>query len=159
MRISKKHLAVFCSAVVLLACGGIGNNGVPSATSVEPTPSVTALTHDQGRAVEAAQACMHWGGEEPFNEERAQYIAESSRRDCAKAKRQLAKHVDGIRQDPIGALMLVQYAAHIGGDEAKQLIPEALQAETCIMAESEVVKLKAKGESYFPYFDGFCASP
>jgi hypothetical protein len=58
----------------------------------ERNPDEQAIVEE---TIEAIDLCMHWGGEEPYSEERTKQIEEGIDRDCAEA-RQKASMAHGL---------------------------------------------------------------
>lgn len=60
----------------------------------QPPPPAPADPQKEQRvreAIEAAELCLHWAGEEPYSPERAAEIAQGSEESCARARQLLAE--------------------------------------------------------------------
>ena len=112
-----KHLLLL-TGLMICACTDPKPTPVPTTAIPAPTPEPppppaapesppAAPDATATKAIEAADLCHHWGGEEPYDKKRAAEIAAGSKRDCNEAKRVLTESRKTGLPPPVDATISV----------------------------------------------------
>ncbi|MEM6273916.1 MAG: hypothetical protein AAF735_01640 [Myxococcota bacterium] len=144
-----RNTALFAGFLTTMSCTG-SNPG----SHVNSSPSATRLAQPR----DLMAACLHWPGEEPYDERRSQEIQNGIERDCPAAVSAARQVQDQLADDPEASLLAIRMAAHFGEQfDAKSLLTPSNQAALCKGAQREIDKLKSSGEDdNFPYYDLVC---
>jgi hypothetical protein len=109
-------------------------------------------------AQEAIEECLHWSGEDPYDEERARTIQEAANESCAQARSLTLKHLDELLKEPAGAFAVIQAAGHLG--QTPPILPQDRLPAACALAKAERNRrLSQEPDAEFPYFDLMCSAP
>jgi len=111
----------------------------------------------RGELHEAFEMCEHWGGEEPFDEERARDILEGLARDCAAAIEQAKQAMALFPADPAIAAIVVDLADYVGAAKAKQIVRDSQAKDRLCSLAATYYRDFDEAESRFRgYFDSWC---
>jgi hypothetical protein len=113
----------------------------------------------------AVEMCLHWGGEEPYDEERARQLAEGSERDCSRAAHLAREALARFPNDGhLNALALVLVGYHGQPSIADELAGDGkTRARRCDLAlrqlEEDARRASSPYEDYRLYIEDACAAP
>lgn len=144
-------------ALFLGACARDGDRQ-PQVAPARPAAIAGAAPLDSARPIaEAAAACMHWPGEEPYDKARALEIEAGISRDCPKAAALLKGDLALVKRSPALAAAALDLVAHFGEEHGFGPLAPELGALCAGAVEHYRARLAERpAERYFPYFDQRC---
>ncbi len=137
----------------LLACAG-KTPPTPATPLPEPAKEAVAPELAAAEVVAFIEACFHWLGEEPYDQERAAEISAGAKASCDKAKSGTIAHYAELKGDPVAAAWIVDLLAHVGANDGLEVFGP--DPELCAAAMVHYTGLSESEERYLPYFGMRC---
>ncbi len=132
---------------------------LPPATGAEkPAAEIEKIRTDLG---EAFESCHHWGGEEPYDEERAAQIRTGYERDCPVAFAAARAAFAALPDDPKVAAIIVDLEDYVGPHafEGQRVAGDApTKKRLCANAARFYSDPEAREIRFTGYFEAFCPS-
>jgi hypothetical protein len=147
----RQTLFSIASCILVLA------NPLPQAMGAErPAAEIEKIRADLEAAFEA---CHHWGGEEPYYEERAEQIRTGYERDCPVAFAAARAAFAALPDDPEVAAIIVDLEDYVGpySFEDQRVAGDArTKKRLCGNAAWFYGARENRGLRFTGYFEGFC---
>ena len=143
-------------ALLILA---ISIASLPATAEREPTGDPKAERAAIRAKLEKSFAnCEHWGGEEPYDEQRAADIKRGFERDCLTAFLQARHALETMPDDPLVAAVAVDLESYAGPSFPEQRIAAdaAAKEQLCTLAARYHAKPTVDGPSFRGYFEDLC---
>ena len=144
--------------ILLVACSAPA--APPAPVTPEPsrkTPPVVEPKADRAEATEVIklmERCLHYAGEEPYDEQRAKQIAEGMEQSCGPALKRAPAVQAELAANPGSASALVDFIGYHGTVPGIE-VDAALCARAALRYRGVMAK---NGSVYAPYFGMVCAA-
>jgi len=138
---------------------GLSIAGLPATAEQEPTGDPKAeRAAIRANLQKAFVNCEHWGGEEPYDDQRAAQIRRGLERDCVTAFLRAEHALKKMPGDPLVAAIVVDLESYAGPSfPAQRLAPDAATREKLCTTAARHHATPADGRPRFRgYFEEFC---
>ena len=124
-------------------------------------PPAAEIEKIRAGVLDAFEACHHWGGEEPYDEERAAQIRAGYERDCPAAFAEARAAFAALPEDPKVAAIIVDLEDYVGPHAFKdqRVVRDArTKQHLCVNAARFYADATNRDLRFSGYFEAFCPS-
>ncbi|MDH3228848.1 MAG: hypothetical protein OEN55_03540 [Alphaproteobacteria bacterium] len=130
----------------------------PAMGAEKPAAEVEKIRAD---LEEAFDSCHHWGGEEPYDKERAEQIRTGYERNCPAAFAEARAALTALPDDPKVAAIIVDLEDYVGPNafEDQRVVRDARTKQRLCVNAAQFYSVPQNRELRFTgYFEEFCPS-